>query len=42
MPDYDTIFVFLDDNAERPEVPAWAIPVVLSEDDIEGIRCETT
>ncbi len=41
MPNYDTIFVFLDDNDERPEVPGWAIPVVLNEDDIEGIRCGT-
>lgn len=37
MPDYDTIFVFLDDNGERPEVPPWAIPVVLNEDEIEGM-----
>lgn len=34
MPPYDTIFVFLDENDERPEVPAWAIPVVLGEEDI--------
>lgn len=34
MPPYDTIFVFLDENEERPEVPAWAIPVVLGEEDI--------
>ncbi len=37
MPVYDTIFVFLDDNGERPEVPPWAIPVVLNEDEIEGM-----
>lgn len=37
MPDYDTVFVFLDDNEERPEIPAWAVPVVLNEDDIEGM-----
>lgn len=34
MPEYDTIFVFLDENYERPEVPPWAIPVVLNEDEI--------
>lgn len=33
MPRYDTIFVFLDDNNERPAVPPWAIPVVLNEDE---------
>ena len=37
MPAYDTIFVFLDDNDDRPEVPPWAIPAVLNEDDIEGM-----
>lgn len=37
MPDYDTVFVFLDDNEERPEIPAWAVPVALNEDDIEGM-----
>lgn len=40
MPDYNTIFVFLDDNHERPEVPAWAIPIVLDEDEIEGTAIE--
>lgn len=40
MPDYDTVFVFLDDNHERPEVPAWAIPVVLDEEEIEGMAVE--
>lgn len=37
MPGYDTIFAFLDDSDERPEVPPWAIPVVLNEDEIEGM-----
>lgn len=40
MPDYDTIFVFLDDNDERPEVPPWAIPVVLKEEEIEGMAAK--
>lgn len=35
MPPYDTIFVFLDENDKRPELPPWAIQVVLNEDDIE-------
>lgn len=34
MPEYDTIFVFLDENDERPELPPWAIGIVLNEDDI--------
>ncbi len=35
MPEYDTIFVFLDENEERPELPPWAIGIVLGEEDIE-------
>ncbi len=35
MPGYDTIFVFLDENEERPELPPWAIGIVLGEEDIE-------
>ncbi len=34
MPEYDTIFVFLDENGERPELPPWAIGIVLNEDEI--------
>lgn len=34
MPAYDTIFVFLDENGDRPELPPWAIGIVLNEDDI--------
>ena len=34
MPAYDTIFIFLDENGDRPELPAWAIGFVLNEDDI--------
>lgn len=35
MPPYDTIFVFLEENDKRPEVPPWAIVAVLDEEDIE-------
>lgn len=38
MPAYDTIFVFLDENDKRPELPPWAIQVVLNEDEIEGMQ----
>ena len=31
MPDYDTAFVFLDDEYGSPEVPSWAIRLVLGE-----------
>lgn len=34
MPSYDTIFVFLDENEQRPELPPWAIGIVLQEEDI--------
>ena len=34
MPAYDTIFIFLDENGDRPELPPWAIGIVLNEDDI--------
>ena len=34
-PNYDTAFVFLDeDYVETPDVPAWAIKLVLSTDDV--------
>ena len=35
MPSYDTIFAFLEEDYRRPEVPPWAIRVVLSEEEIE-------
>ena len=35
MPPYDTAFVFLDDGYEQPEIPPWAIKLVLSAEDIE-------
>lgn len=43
MPDYDTAFVFLNDDGENLRVPPWAIKIVLSEEqcvgsDYEGLR----
>ena len=35
-PDYDTAFVFLDDDYRELNVPPWAIKLVLSSDDVEG------
>lgn len=34
MPAYDTAFVFIDENYEIPDVPAWAIKLVLRKDEI--------
>ncbi len=36
MPDYDTAFVFVDEGIKIPEVPPWAIKLVLKEDEILG------
>ncbi|MCM1387672.1 MAG: VWA-like domain-containing protein [Bacillus sp. (in: Bacteria)] len=36
MPDYDTAFVFLREDGEAPEVPPWAIKVVITKE-----QCET-
>ena len=33
-PDYDTAFVFIDDDYNNPDVPAWAIKLVLQKDEI--------
>ena len=33
-PDYDTAFVFVEDEYNNPEVPAWAIRLVLQKDEI--------
>lgn len=33
-PNYETAFVFLDDNYNNPDVPVWAIKVVLRDDEI--------
>ena len=35
-PDYDTAFVFVDDGSVPPEVPAWAIRLVLDADELEA------
>ena len=37
-PDYDTAFVFLDDDYRDLDVPPWAMKLVLSRDDVEGGR----
>lgn len=33
MPEYDTAFVFLSEDGEAPEVPPWAIKIVLDNDE---------
>lgn len=33
-PDYDTAFVFVDDEYNNPDVPSWAIKLVLQKDEI--------
>ena len=33
-PDYETAFVFIEEGFSIPEVPSWAIRLVLREDDI--------
>ena len=33
-PEYDTAFVFIDDEYGQPEVPVWAIKLVLQQDEI--------
>ena len=34
-PDYDAAFIFLDQGYELPEVPVWAIKMILKEDEIQ-------
>ena len=34
MPDYETAFVFIDDEYNNPAVPPWAIKLVLQRDEI--------
>ena len=34
MPDYDTVFVYVDEDYSNPKVPTWAMKLVLSEDEI--------
>ena len=33
-PDYDTAFVFVDDEYNNPDVPPWAIKLILQKDEI--------
>lgn len=35
MPEYDTAFVFLNDDGNAPDVPAWAIKIVLESEQLE-------
>ena len=35
-PDYETAFVFVNDDYSVPEVPSWAIRLVLQKDEMEG------
>lgn len=37
MPDYDTAFVFVDDEYNNPDVPPWAMKLVLQKDEIYNI-----
>lgn len=34
MPDFDTAFVFIDDEYNNPIVPPWAIKLILQRDEI--------
>lgn len=36
-PPYDTAFIFLEDDFEQPEIPPWAIRLVLSSEEMEEI-----
>lgn len=36
-PQYETAFVFIDDGYDQPEVPVWAIKLVLAKEEIEKI-----
>lgn len=35
MPEYDVIFAFLEDDDNQPQIPSWAIRVVLEEEQLE-------
>ena len=35
-PDYDTAFVFLEEEYRNPEVPSWAMKLVLEQEDVKG------
>ena len=34
-PAYDTAFIFLDQGYELPEVPPWAMRVIMTEDELK-------
>ena len=34
MPDYKVAFVFIDDGQINPDVPVWAIKLILKEEDL--------
>ena len=34
MPDYKTAFIFIDEGYDQPEIPSWAIRLVLQKGDI--------
>lgn len=38
MPDYDTAFVFLNDDEDAPAVPPWAVRVVLDSEQLEEME----
>lgn len=40
MPDYDVAFVFLQEDENAPNVPPWAIKLILEEEDIEAYAQE--
>lgn len=42
MPEYDTAFVFLNDDGTAPDVPAWAIKVVLESEQLEDNYTKNT
>ena len=43
MPEYDTAFVFLREDGEAPEVPPWAIKIVLNEEQVgQGLSADET
>lgn len=35
-PDYETAFIYLEENYQNPEVPAWAIKLILRPEEIQG------
>ncbi len=41
QPKYDTVFVFLDDGYSDPEVPPWALKLILDERDLEIPEAKT-